>query len=44
LRDFAPVLSFSVVAEGDVQRTDLPEMGERIEALAGKVESLRRFL
>jgi polyhydroxyalkanoate synthesis regulator phasin len=30
--------------EGVVHRTDLQEMGERIEALTEKVESLRRFL
>jgi len=30
--------------EGVVPRTDLQELGERIEALADKVESLRRFL
>jgi hypothetical protein len=30
--------------EGVVDRTDLPELGERLEALTEKVESLRRFL
>jgi hypothetical protein len=30
--------------EGVVQRTDLQDLGERLEALTDKVESLRRFL